>query len=243
MKILHLATLASASSVLAFSAFADKGTTQNQIPSATIDVGQVDNGEPAFGTLYFNPVEQSRSGQDGSNSAQRIEITFAPVQQDADGTILSQASDETVYRSSFRPDAQGNLRPNKAADIQALDMPAGRYAITEIKYLWNDNRSPSQSVSAIRSTKYCLSGDTVTFDLENGKSHFLGTVKIETLPQNSSQLIDHNPLLEIVSTLDTARGLSSDDSVQLLDITREATFSKESGLCGRVKYHTAALVD
>jgi len=239
----HALTIGVATAALAFPGAAETPRDSNDATSGLNlqTSGGIDSHQPVAdiqaqtGTLNFNPVYAARY-REQVFEIDKIELVFSRVERQEDGSVFP----------STQPDQYTAIidAAEREYAAQTLDMPAGTYALSQINYDWKDRPrySSGQSFTSSgfgarqRTTAYCLSDATISFDITGGEDTHLGEVGLLELPSNTGRFSRHRPLASISSDL-SATG-EEDAALEALDYD-ETTFSAESHFCEDTDYQIA----
>lgn len=211
--------------------------------------------DPKTGEFIFHPVMYlSRRG--GGTPLQQIDFYFSPIEESPDGiATLYELQNRARYRVSVpipKLDPTGTRFQLQMRTFglgpQSLTLPGGTYALSEILYTYNagvivtrrNNINPMKDTSS-----FCLSEETYVFDVQNGKTQFLGALALAPFPTNFSHLRRHYPIIGVDQRPETVFGSDQVEtriSAEPLNFDL-LPFDPEQGLCssgGRV-YNVAAL--
>ena len=205
---------------------------------------------PQTGEFIFRPVLYT-IGANGS-PARQIDFFFSPVIETSSGlAVLYNEQERQRYRVSvvvpiINPTGT-RLKQTRGSKIDLgthrLNLPGGTYVLSEIRYGFVESFSGRRTFRTTRTTRsFCLSPETYAFDIQNGKSQFLGGLALAPFPTNISRLRSHHPVRGVDNRLELVSGPASRniENVEPLEFDLLA-FEAQEGLCGNRQYEVAAL--
>lgn len=194
---------------------------------------------PKTGRVFFRPILYP-GGRQAITSTEEVIFVFSPIEQPDDGpAILYEGEDRARFRSTmFIPGSDGPTRIKIKIDrypTQAVELPGGTYALTEIIYQYFITDSAARVVE-----KFCLSKGSIAFDIRNGETSYLGALAIADIPDNRARYKRHTPIISLSRDVDTITGRASRiEDLQLTDFDG-ITFDPENGICNNSDYFVSA---
>jgi len=210
---------------------------------------------PKTGEFLFRPILYAHD-RNNTVSIRTVEFVFAPVELNEAGVaIVAPETQRTRYKSILRipiPDAtpySSNYKQRLKADAykpKSLDLPAGTYVLSEVKYVSIETQVVSgNSFGSLNTTNpqvlegigfredpvlasYCLSEGTILFDVENGAAQYLGALALSDLPRNEARYRDHTPFMALDRNRDQLNGRYA-ERTNILDASIDAVTFEDSG--------------
>jgi len=204
------------------------------------------------GELLIRPVMYTSGNRQGS-IVRQVDMFISPVEEVSNGEArLYTEQQRTRYRISMNvpvvnpTGTRFKLRTNGKIDLgtRRLDLPAGSYVISEIRYSIADRFGDGRGffIPTHTTRSYCLTEETYIFDIENGETQFFGALALTALPTNSARWGAHYPVVGVDQRLDLISGREQENKDAIAEMDFDlVSVAAEKGLCANNNYQVSAL--
>ncbi|MEO0883633.1 MAG: hypothetical protein AAFY34_13030 [Pseudomonadota bacterium] len=211
---------------------------------------------PQTGEFLIRPV-MFTNGRGRNSNVRRVDLFLTPVEEVESGVAeLYSEQQRTRYQLSFTvplvsaPDSRLKRWNGNKIDLgtKGVDLPGGSYVLSEMRFWVNDPRQGTTAFfldndfnSLRRARSYCLTEQTLIFDVQNGKPSFLGALAIAPFPSNPARWRGHIPAIGVDPRVVHYTGSDADIAENIEEMSFDVVSLKdEPGICANRTYQAAA---